>query len=89
VVVLSNILPDPVNAYLSEFRLQIVDKINGQPIRNLDDAAAALSAAADQYVIEFLGNNRPAVLERSAVEQARARIKANYGVSVEQNLANS
>jgi hypothetical protein len=36
-----------------------------------------------------VGNNRPAVLERRAVEQARARIEANYGVSVEQNLTNS
>lgn len=89
VVVLSNILPDPVNAYLSEFRLQIVDKINDQPIRNLDDAAAAFAKVADEYVIQFLGSNRPAVLERNAVEQARARIRANYGVSVEQNLTNS
>jgi hypothetical protein len=81
-------LPDPVNAYLSEFRLQIVDKINDRPIRNLDDAAAAFAQPSEYYVIQFVGNNRPAVLERAAVEQARARIRANYGVSVEQNLRN-
>ncbi|MBV9488877.1 MAG: serine protease, partial [Verrucomicrobia bacterium] len=86
VIVLSNILPDAVNAYLSEFRLQIVDKINGRSIKRLDDLAAAFAQPADHYVIEFVGSNRPAVLERAAVEQARERIKANYGVSVEQNL---
>ena len=30
IVVLSNVLADPVNAYASEFRYEIVDKINGQ-----------------------------------------------------------
>ncbi len=34
VIVLLNILPDPVNAYLSDFRFQIVDEINNRKIRD-------------------------------------------------------
>ena len=86
VIVLSNVLPDPVNAYLSDFRFQIVDQINGQKMRTLQDVSKAFSEKQDYYVIQFVGSSRPAVLERSAVEQARTRILANYSVQEEQNL---
>jgi hypothetical protein len=84
VIVLSNILPDPVNAYLSDLRFQIVDDINDKKIRTLEDMAAAFSQKSDSYVIHFVGSARPAVLERSAVEQARDRILGNYNVQKEQ-----
>jgi S1-C subfamily serine protease len=86
VIILSNILPDPVNAYLAGFRYQIVDEINGQKIRTLSDAAEAFKKTADFYVIKFIGANRPAVLQRTAVEEARQRIIDNYGVRVDQDL---
>lgn len=86
VIILSNILPDPVNAYLSEFRYQIVDEINGHKIRTLADAANAFDETSDFYVIKFIGASRPAVLQRSAVEEAKARIGENYGVRLERNL---
>ena len=86
VIVLSNVLADPVNAYVSDFRFQIVDEINGQKIKHLSDVAHAFAASADQYVIKFLGSSRPAVLEKRAVEAAQQRIKRNYNVSIEQNL---
>src|SRR6516165_3019095 len=87
VIVLSNILPDPVNAYLSDFRFQIVDEINGRKIRTLNDVAAAFAQPAEYYTIKFLGNTRPAVLESAAVAEARARIRSNYNVPREENLA--
>jgi S1-C subfamily serine protease len=86
VVILSNILPDPVNAYLSEFRYQIVDEVNGHKIRTLADMANAFDETSDFYVIKFIGASRPAVLQRSAVEEAKQRIRENYGVRLEQNL---
>ena len=86
VILLSNILPDPVNAYLSEFRYQIVDQINGHKIRTLADVANAFDETSDFYTIKFVGASRPAVLQRSAVEEAKERIKDNYGVRLERNL---
>ncbi len=86
IVTLSAVLADPINAYASEFRYDIVDTINGKKIRKLSDASAAFKEPADYYVIEMAGNGRPVVLERKAVEEARNRIIARYGVSKEENL---
>lgn len=88
VVILSNVLPDPINTYLSPFRGEIVAKVNGKPIRTLDDIAAAFAEPVDTYVIEFIGGGRPAVLERSVVEAARPRILQRYNVTKEKNLEN-
>ena len=86
-VILSAILPDPINTYLAEFREGIVDEINGKKIKTLKDVATAFEEKAEYYVVKFIGNGRPLVLERSAVESARARIKQRYNVLEEQNLS--
>jgi S1-C subfamily serine protease len=86
IVVLSNVLADPVNAYASEFRYDIVDKINGQKIQRIDDVAEAFKKPADYYVIDMLGEGRPLVLERKAVEEARDRIRTRYRVTTDENL---
>ncbi|MCE9609530.1 MAG: trypsin-like peptidase domain-containing protein [Chthoniobacter sp.] len=86
IVVLSAILPDPLNTYLGEFQQGIVDEVNDRKIRTLKDLAEALEAQAEFYVIKFVGYGRPLVLERTAVEAARLRIKQRYNVLSEQNL---
>jgi hypothetical protein len=85
-IVLSGILPDSINTYLTEFRESLVDEINGRKIHTLKEMAEAFSQAPDFFVIKFKGNSRPAVLERSAVEAARERIKTRYNVLSERNL---
>jgi len=89
IVVLSAILPDPLNTYLGEFQQGIVEEINEQKIRSLQDVAAAFAKPAEFYVMKFVGYGRPLVLERKAVEAARERIKKRYNVLSEQNLAAS
>jgi S1-C subfamily serine protease len=86
IVVLSNILPDPVNAYAEEFRYSVVDEVNGQPIKRMEDIAAAFDEQSDYYVIKFAGGGRPLVLERKAIEEARPRIRERYNVAAEKNL---
>ncbi len=86
VIILSQVLPDPINTYLEEFRNAIVSEVNGHPIKRLDDLAAAFAEPSDYYVIKCIGQGRPIVLERSAVEAARDRIKTAYNVVSEQNL---
>jgi len=86
IVVLSSILADPINAYSQDFRYDVVNKINGQKIDRIDDVAAAFKKEADYYVIEMLGQGRPIVLERKAVEEARKRILSRYRVPTEENL---
>jgi hypothetical protein len=86
VIVLSAILPDPINTYLADFREGIVSQINNRKIKTLDDLAAAFAEKPDFYVVEFLGVNRPLVLERAAVEAAQERIQRRYNVPAAQNL---
>ena len=86
IVVLSNILPDPVNAYAEEFRYSVVDEVNGQPIKSIEVIASAFDEQADCYVIKFAGGGRPLVLERKAIEEARPRIRERYDVTAEKNL---
>ena len=86
IVVLSNILPDPVNAYAEEFRYSVVDEVNGHRIRNIEDIATAFDERTNFYIIKFTGGGRPIVLERKAIEEARPRIRERYAVTTEKNL---
>src|SRR5712671_6801385 len=86
VIVLTNILPDPINTYLAPYRGGIVDEINGKKVRTLDELASALSETPEHFVIRMIGDGPPLVLDRNKVESARERIKARYNVLKEQNL---
>ncbi len=89
IIVLSQVLPDPINVYLRPFVNGIVETINGRRIRVLEDVADAFAASPDYYVVEFKGNGRPLVLDRKAVQEARERILNRYGVLQEQYLGDS
>ncbi len=86
VILLTSILPDPLNTYLDEFREGIVRKVNGQPIRTLREFATALAAPVETAIIEMEGIGRPIVLPRADVEAARERIRKRYNVLQEQFL---
>ena len=86
VIVLANILPDPINTYLAPYRGAIVDEINGKKIRTLDELARTFAETPERLVIRMIGDGPPLVLDRNKVEAARERIKTRYNVSNEQNL---
>jgi S1-C subfamily serine protease len=86
VIVLTNILPDPSNTYLTPYRASIVDEINGQKVRTLTDLAKAFSETPDRFVVRMIGDGPPLVLDPKEVESARERIKTRYNVVSEQNL---
>ncbi len=86
VIILTNILPDPINTYLSSYRASIVDEINGKKIRTLEDLAKAFAETPDRFVVRMIGDGPPLVLDRKEVEAARERIKTRYNVVAEQNL---
>src|SRR5437763_229617 len=46
VIVLTNILLDPINTYLSPYRGQIVDQINGKKIRTLEELSKVFAEPA-------------------------------------------
>jgi S1-C subfamily serine protease len=86
VIVLTAILADPINTYLSPYRGSIVDEVNGHKIKTLRDFSEALAQPNEQVVLSMIGDGPPLVLNRSEVEAARERIKSRYNVSAEENL---
>ena len=86
VLVLSQLLPDPINTYLAPFRNGIVEAVNGVKIKTLKELADAFAKPAEEYVIQLVGVGRPLVLARKAVDEARERIRSRYNVPREQNL---
>ena len=82
-IVLTALLPDPINTYLEEFREGIVESVNGKPIRNMKELAAAFEQKAEQILIEFEGIGRPLVLNSADVEAAKERIRNRYKVQRE------
>ena len=86
VVVISRILPDPVNSHLDNFTGTIVEQVNDIPIKTLQDLAQVLDRPADFYVIRVVGDPQPLVLEAQAVSQARERIIRQYGITSERYL---
>ncbi len=86
VIVLTNILPDPINTYLTPFRYSIVDEINGKRIRTLDDLAKTFAEMPERFVVKMIGDGPPLVLDPKQVEAARERIRMRYKVVSEQNL---
>ena len=86
VIVLTNILPDPINTYLAPYRGGIVDQINGKKIHTLEELTKVLAEPADRFVIDMIGDGPPLVLDPRQVEAARERIRMRYNVVREQNL---
>jgi hypothetical protein len=85
-IVLTSLLPDPINTYLDEFREGIVKSVNGKPIRNIKELAAAFDEKTEQLLVEFEGIGRPLVLNTAEVEAARDRIRKRYNVQRESFL---
>jgi S1-C subfamily serine protease len=85
-VVLSSLLSDPVNAYADDFLFHIVEEVNGNKIRDLDDLAAAFDEEAEYYVIKFLGEGRPVVIRSEAAAESEERIRERFAVSSFRNL---
>ncbi len=89
VVVISKLLPDPINAYQGRFVNTIVERINDKRIKTLEDVAEAFTEAAEFYVIRVVGDPQPLVLEAKAVNQARERILQRYKITREAHLEDS
>ena len=89
VVVISKVLPDPINTYQKRFVNTIVEEINGVKIKSLEDVAKAFKKPDEFYVITVVGDPQPLVMEAKAVAEARDRILKRYRISQEQYLEDS
>lgn len=82
-VLLTLVLPDPINIGYQEFRFQPVDKVNGKTICQLSDLVAALEQPQGGYHrLEFSPGEsvRTMILDAAAMEKATQRVLEKYGV---------
>jgi hypothetical protein len=86
VVILSTILTDPINTYLDNFTMSVIDEINDRKIKRMSDVATAFAEPSDQYVIRTIDGGLPIVIDAVNVAAARKRIVRNYHVTREQYL---
>ena len=88
-VVLSEIMSDQVNAYADDFENLPVETINGVTIYRLEDIPAAWDKARDGYcVLEFMGRERPLILDAELARNRQQAILNQYQISSDRRLEN-
>jgi len=91
-VMLSVVLPDPVNVGYQEVRFLVVDQINGRKIATLSDVAAALKEPRDGvHRFEFMPGDslQRILLDAAATDTATRRVLQRYGIPAAENLAST
>ncbi len=89
-VVLSQVLPDPINVGYQEFRNLVVDTINGQTVRRLGDVKKALAAPqAGLHRIEFFKGDglQRMLVDAGSMDVATARVLGRYGIPAAEVIA--
>lgn len=83
IVILTRILTDPVNTYISEFKGSAVESINGEKITTLQQAHDLLhpEETPDFFVIKCEGIERPIIIPGDKAAEANSRTEANYGIA--------
>jgi hypothetical protein len=78
VVLLSRVLDDPINISYQNFRNQIIEKVNGKPIRNIRDVFRVMKAdgGIDRISLQSVGVD--IVLDRDKLAEADKRIMRQY-----------
>ena len=85
-VVLSEILPDEVSAYVTGFKNQIVEAINGKKINCLDDLKTEFEDDINGYwIIRFMRNTSPMILDAGLARSRHQDILRRYNVPAEAN----
>jgi hypothetical protein len=82
-VILTQVLPDEVNTFLTPYAHGVVEEINGVKITRLADVKAALAKKNEGepfVVVKLLEVNRPLVLRRDLAEEAHPRIMKTYNI---------
>ena len=80
VVILSGVLPDPVNAGYQELRDEVVAAVNGEPVRNLRDVFRIMDRDHGIQRLAFQGRGIDVVLDTTQRETVNARIAKAYRI---------
>jgi S1-C subfamily serine protease len=89
VVILSVVLPDPVNVGYQEFANSVVTRVNGKEVRNMRDVFSILDSDGNLTRVTLLNVGTDLVLDATLAAEANARIARNYGIPSLQFRADS
>ncbi len=80
-VILSEILPDQINAYADSFLNKPLESINDAPVRSLDDVKKAFeNKEAGFYILKFINSDKPLPIEAKKAHQQNETILKKYNV---------
>ena len=80
-------LDHPVNTNLAWYRNQVLERVNGKEIQDLNDLVRAIESSQERFLVfEFSGSGHFSVLDREAAQAANQTILTTYGVSKDRNL---
>jgi S1-C subfamily serine protease len=83
-VILSEILPDEVNAYMEGFKRQPVESVNGIRINELSDLDQAFAKDIDGFwVVKFLFNDSPMIIDAAAARARHKHILQKYDINTD------
>lgn len=78
VVLLSAVLPDPINIGYQHFRDQIIEKVNGEPVRNIRDVFRIVDTAGSIRSLSLRAMHIDIVLDQETLPAANQRIVRQY-----------
>jgi hypothetical protein len=85
-VVLSQVLPDPVNLGYENLRNTVIDEVNGMKIKQIGDLTTALKTPINGFDIFKFESGEPvqmAVLDASEINTATQKIMVRYHIPVD------
>ncbi|HET9298903.1 MAG TPA: trypsin-like peptidase domain-containing protein [Candidatus Polarisedimenticolaceae bacterium] len=86
-VVLLRRLDHPVNTNMAWYRNQVLEKVNGKEVQDLNDLVRTIESSKDRFLVfEFSGSGHFSVLDREAAQAANQSILTTYGVPKDRNL---
>jgi S1-C subfamily serine protease len=81
IIMLTGVLPDPINVSYQEIRDELVTQLNGKPVSNMKDVFAIRDQDAGITRIRLKTLGLDLVLDKAALPDANRRIAMLYGIT--------
>ena len=83
-VVISEILPDEVNAYLQSYKYKVIESVNGITINKLEDIDTAIQTDKEGFwIVQFIGIDAPMVIDANKARSQQGAIMQKYQIPME------
>ena len=81
VVILTGMLPDPINVGYHQFRNEVITAVNGMPIRNMKDVFRIADEQGQLHRFTLYGTDIELILDRDQIAEANDRLAKGYSIT--------